>query len=157
MKIKNKKNLLTFNRERLLLTALIAVAFLGFLLWSIEQVKTEEEQLLSSILEASNPAENKIIKITSPKINEAIKSPLMLSGQAAPFNGALQVRLKDASGLILAQKQIMSKSGQRIAPFTSVIIFKKPTRAKGAVEIFTRPPNESMEANKLIIPVSFKN
>ena len=150
------KSQYSFNRERLLLTALIAVSFFGFLLWSIEQSSTEEAALLAAWPEARNPAENKMIKINSPKINEIIKSPVIISGQVAIFEGALQVKIKDASGLVLAQKSL-AKASQKTSPFRSSLVYKKPTRAKGTIEVFTSSSPGNAETNKLIIPVTFND
>lgn len=146
-----------YNRERVLLIALVAVAFFGFLLWNIEQASTEETSILSGFDRINSPAENKAIKISSPKINEAIKSPVKVSGQAAVFEAVLQVRIKDASGLVLAQKRIMTAEGQKMSPFSSTISYKKPSRPKGAVEVYSISPKDGLEINKLSIPVSFKD
>jgi len=146
-----------YNRERILLTALVAVAFFGFLLWSVEQTSEEETSLLSANQEIKNPTENKIIKIESPKINEAIKSPVVISGQASVFEAVLQTRIKDASGLILAQTQIMTAEGQTMSPFSASIKYKKPTKTNGTVEVFVNSPKDGSETNKLTIPVIFKD
>ncbi|MBU2036871.1 Gmad2 immunoglobulin-like domain-containing protein [Patescibacteria group bacterium] len=148
---------LKFNRERLLLTALVAIAFFGFLLWSIEETGSKEISLLSDFLKINSPLENKIMKITSPKINEAIKSPFIISGQALILETVLQIRIKDASGLVLAQKQIKIKESQKMSPFSSSIAYKRPTRTKGIVEIFVNSLEDGSEINKISIPVDFKD
>lgn len=153
----NKKWFCNFNRERLLLTALVAVSFFGFLLWSIEQVSREETTLLSAIIEATNPTENKTLKIISPRVNETVKSPVRVSGQAMAFGVMIETRIKDASGLVLAQKQIQIRNSQSPSSFSADIIFKKPTRTKGTVEIFIHSAKDGAESDKLIIPVIFKN
>ncbi|MBU2219562.1 Gmad2 immunoglobulin-like domain-containing protein [Patescibacteria group bacterium] len=148
---------LKFNRERLLLTALVAIAFFGFLLWSIEETGNKEISLLSDFLKINSPLENKIMRITSPKINEAIKSPFIISGQALILETVLQIRIKDASGLVLAQKQIKIKESQKMSPFSSSIAYKRPTRTKGIVEIFVNSLEDGSEINKISIPVDFKD
>ncbi|HRY52501.1 MAG TPA: Gmad2 immunoglobulin-like domain-containing protein [Candidatus Portnoybacteria bacterium] len=153
----NKKWFCNFNRERLLLTALVAVSFFGFLLWSIEQVSQEETMLLSAIIETNNPTENKTIKIISPRVNEIIKSPVKVSGQAMVFGAIIETRIKDTSGLVLAQKQVQTRGSQNPSSFSADIIFKKPTRTRGTVEIFIHSPKDGAESDKLIIPVVFKN
>ncbi len=155
--VKNRKYHFDFNRERLLLVLLVAVAFFGFLLWSIEQASLEEAAILAIGQEINRPAENKIIKVTSPKVNGIIKSPVMISGQASTFNAVLQIKIKDASGLVLAQKKITTKESQKMSPFGSSVTYKKPTRTKGTIEVFVNSTKDGSEVNKLTIPIVFKD
>ena len=126
-----------YNRERLLLTALVAVAFFGFLLWSIEQASNDEASLLNGYIKTNSPAENKVFKIDSPKIGAEIKSPIKVSGQAAVFEAVMQVRIKDASGLTLTQTKVMTAAGQKMSPFSATIKYKKPTRPNGVIEFYS--------------------
>lgn len=151
------KKYLKFNRERLLLTTLIALAFFGFLLWSIEEASNEEASLLSSLLNIGTPAENKNIKVTAPKIGAYIKSPVTIFGQMALSETALQVRIKDSAGLTLAKEKISSGANQKITSFSARVKYKKPSRAKGFVEVFSLSPKDNSEINKITIPVNFKD
>lgn len=146
-----------YNRERLLLTALVAVAFFGFLLWSIEQAVFDQENLLADSITVSFPAGNKSVKISSPKVGAAVKSPVTVSGQTSISEAALQARIKDASGLILAQTKIITAKGQTVSPFSASIKYKKPTRSKGTIEIYSVSPKNGSEMNRLTIPVVFKD
>ncbi len=152
-----KKLKLKYNRERLLLIALVAVAFFGFLLWSIQQTSLEEESLINGFESAILPIGNQSIRVVSPKINEAIKSPITISGQAAVFEAVLHARLKDGSGIVLAEQRLMSKEGQKMSPFSAEVKYKKPTRSKGNIEVFTFSPKDGSEINKVVIPVRFKD
>ncbi len=143
-----------FNRERLLLTLLVALAFFGFLLWSIEKSSQEEIILLSTESRNNSQAENKIIKVISPKVNETIKSPVSISGQTLHAKGTLQIRIKDASGLILVKKQISVKENSL---FSSSLVYKKPTQTKGVIEIIIDTPKSIRGINILTIPVTFKD
>lgn len=143
-----------FNRERLLLTLLVALAFFGFLLWFIEEFNQEEAAVLASNQSNQALVENKIIKIISPKANGIIKSPVLISGQALTVKGSFQINLKDASGLLLAQKQITVKEN---SPFSSSLTYKKPTRIKGTIEIFIIPQKNVPGTKILTIPVIFKD
>lgn len=150
------KNKYHYNRERLLLVALVAVAFFGFLLWSIEQTVSEQESLLtaSAIINFPN---SRNIRVLSPKVGAAIKSPVVISGRASASKMILQARVKDASGLILAQTKIMSAKKQEMSPFSVSLKYKKPTRPKGTIEVFLLSPEDGSEANKITIPVTFKD
>ncbi|MDD2753066.1 MAG: Gmad2 immunoglobulin-like domain-containing protein [Candidatus Portnoybacteria bacterium] len=146
-----------YNRERLLLTALVAVTFFGFLLWSIEQTASEQEDLLTASAIISFPNSNRSIRALSPKIGAAIKSPVVISGRASVFEAVLQARIKDASGLTLAQTKIMAKEGQKMSPFSASVKYKKPTRPKGTIEVFSLSAKDGSEINKITIPVVFKD
>ena len=152
----NKKHL-KFNRERLLLTALVAVAFFGFLLWSIEETSLEEAALLSGFLKISSPAENKTLRITAPKVGAYIKSPVTISGRATDPKTALQVKIKDSSGLTLAREKMTTAASQKMSIFSAKVKYKKPSRSKGTIEIFYLSPKDGSEINKLSIPVNFKD
>lgn len=151
------KKYFKFNRERLLLTALVAVAFFGFLLWSIEETSIEEASLLSGFLRISSPSENKSIKVTAPKIGAYIKSPVTVFGQTTVFEATLQIRIKDSSGLILAREKVLAVAGQKMSSFSAKIKYKKPSRSKGVVEVLSLSPKDGSEINKITIPVNFKD
>jgi len=146
-----------YNRERLLLTALVAVAFFGFLLWSIEQASNNETSVLAGFYRINSPSENKVFKIDAPKVGAAIKNPVKVSGQASVFEAALQIRIKDASGLTLAREKVMTADGQKMSPFSATIKYKKPTRPKGTIEFYSLSPKDGSEVNKLAIPVVFRD
>lgn len=152
----NKKHL-KFNRERLLLTALVAIAFFGFLLWSIEETSGEEASFLSGFLKVGTPSENKAIKVTAPKIGSYIKSPVTVFGQAAVAEAALQIRIKDSSGLTLAREKTLAAASQKMSAFSAKVKYKKPSRSKGVIEIFSLSPKDGSEINKISIPVNFKD
>jgi len=151
------KKYFEFNRERLLLIALVAVAFFGFLLWSIAETSSEEASLLSGFLKISSPLENKSIKVTAPKIDAYIKSPVTVFGQAAVFEAVLQIKIKDSSGLTLARAKVLTAAGQKMSPFSARVKYKKPSRAKGVVEVFSLSSEDGAEINKITIPVNFKD
>lgn len=146
-----------YNRERLLLTALVAVAFFGFLLWSIEQTVSEQEELLTASAIISFPTGNRSVRVLSPKVGAAIKSPVIISGRASLLETTLQARIKDASGLVLAQTKIMTTEEKTMSPFSVSVKYKKPTRSKGTIEVYSRSAKDGLEINKITIPVVFKD
>ena len=142
--------------DRILLVALVAVSFFGFLLWYIDQAQIEETSGID-ITKVARPLENKVIKIESPKVNAAATSPLTIEGQAAITGGALMARLKDMKGLILGESNISVKSSKKMVPFSLDLKYKKSSTAKGTVEIFRVADKDNSETYKLSIPVVFKN
>lgn len=154
MKVKIK-----INRERLLLVALVATAFFGFVWWTNQQIATEEESLPDIFLNASIFASSKniFIKIDSPRPNAAIKSPLSISGLAASDEGRLKARLKDSRGLVLGEIIFWVKNDSAMHPFSANLVFKKPTSGKGALEIFQARLKDNAEIHKVSLPVRFQN
>lgn len=143
------------NWTRLVLTALVGGVFCASLLIAIWQFQSDGEIMFNSEMIVKRSARNDSIKVTSPKMNERIKSPVQVSGQAAIFEAEFNVRIKDNSGLILTETQIMTKEGQTMSPFSSKIKYKKPSRSEGIVEIFDISAKDGSEINKISIPVTF--
>lgn len=143
------------NWVRLILTALVGGVFCSFLLIAIWQFQSDEEIMSSSEMIIKSPARNDFIKVVSPKINEQIKSPVQISGQAAIFEAQFNARIKDNSGLILAEAQLRTEEGQTMSPFSAKIKYKKPSRREGVVEIFDISAKDGSEINKVSIPVTF--
>ena len=151
------KKHLKYNRERLLLTALVAIAFFGFLLWSINETSSEEASLLSGFLKIKTPSENKSIKVTTPKVGAFIKSPVNVLGQTTNQKEPIFMRIKDSSGFTLAKEKMTSENNQGKVIFSARIKYKKPSRNKGVVEIFSLSPKDNSETNKIRIPINFKD
>jgi hypothetical protein len=145
------------NWGRLGLTILVGGVFCAFLLIAIWQSQSDQEILANSEMLIKNPAKNDVIQVTAPKINAQIKSPVQLSGQAAVFETQLRARIKDASGLTLAEAQLVAKKGQTMVPFSAKIKYKKPSRNEGLVEVFEISAKDGSEIHKISIPVIFQD
>ena len=145
------------NTQRILLTALVAVAFFGFILWSIQQNQSEEETLYGANNTLIAFLHNKVIKINEPKIGAQIKSPLLISGQANLGGEKLKVRIKDSQGLVLAESFVQVKNTEKMSDFLISLSYKKPSASKGTVEVFQLITRSNSEVNKITIPVIFKD
>jgi hypothetical protein len=147
------------NTERILLITLVAVAFFGFLLWSIQQSQSEEESLLSSytIVNAKNVMENQMIKLVAPILNSGIKSPVAISGQANLSGNRLKIRVKDDKNLILREIFVQTKNSKQMSDFSINLLYKKPSTSKGTIEVFLVSSKDSSEIYKISIPVVFND
>lgn len=147
------------NTQRILLTTLVAVAFFGFLLWSIQQAQSEQESLLSTrpIVNLKNPLENEKIKVVSPAMNSDIKSPLSVSGQANLAGDRLKVRIKDNKDLVLKETFLQTKNTKQMSDFSTKVTYKKPSSVKGTVEVFLVVSKDNSEIYKIKIPIIFKD
>ena len=146
------------NTQRILLTTLVAVAFFGFLLWSIQQSQSEEETLTNTslIVNISSPLENEMIKIASLKINSEIKSPITVSGQANLAGNKLKIRLRDGKGLLLKESFVQTNDAKKMSDFSINLAYKKPSAPKGTMETFLVTKDNS-EIYRISIPVIFKD
>jgi hypothetical protein len=161
MKIKFKQLKEQIHRERMLLITLVAVAFFGFILWSIQDTSSEEISLIDNTSYIVQPLSNKVILVSAPKANVAIQSPLTISGQILPDANKLKVRIKDSKGLILAESFVYGYSnaapGSLKMPFSIKLNFRKPVSKNGAVEVFKIVPKNNSEIYKITVPVTFQN
>ena len=144
------------NTQRILLTTLVAVAFFGFLLWSIQQSLSEEESLyISPTISYVNPLANSSITVIAPSLHDRIKSPLALSGRADLTGNKLKARIKDVKGLILAESFIQTKDAKKMSDFSLSLKYKKPSAGTGIVEVFLVSAKDGKEIKKISVPVNF--
>jgi len=103
-------------------------------------------------LEVSRPA--KTIQIYSPTMNETIKSPVKISGQAKTETGYIIIKLMDRNGLELASVQA-PVGKEEFTPFETEIKFKKPDTNLGLIKITQHPLSEGALVNTKNILVIF--
>lgn len=139
------------------MTALVGGVFCLFLLVAIWQFQSEEEIMSNSEPTVRNLAKNASIEVTAPKAGDKIKSPVQLTGQAAIFEAQFNARIKDNSGLILAETQLRTEEGQTMSPFSAKIKYKKPSRPEGVIEVFDISAKDGSEIYKISIPVIFQD
>jgi len=152
--MKKQKHHIHWNR--IISVFFIACAFCAFLMIAIWQFNSEQEIMTDTELSAKDITGNSSIKVDSPKINQVITSPVLVSGQAAVFEAQVNARIKDESGLILAETSFMTKEGQTMSPFSTKIKFKKPSHKKGTLEVYEISAKDGAEIHKISIPVIFE-
>lgn len=135
----------------MLLVALVAVAFGGFLLFMIEQSDLVGLATISEPLR--NPLKNRYIQINFPKAGAIITNPVLISGKADCSKTALGVKIKDSKQMELA-KTSLAPAGSQICVFSDKVRFKKPAAKGGFVEIY-QITKDGSEANRITIPVRF--
>lgn len=139
------------SKHRLLLTALLASAFGGFLLFMIEQSDLVGLATISE--ELHDPLKNHYIRLEFPKADSTIANPVLIAGKANCSKTAVQARIKDLRQMELAEVQL-APAGKASCDFSTKIRFKKPVAKSGFLEIY-HLTKDGLEANKLIIPVRF--
>lgn len=142
------------NRERVLLTILVGVAFIGFLLWEVQQYQNDEENLAlaDTTVNTETGLKNKMIAVSGPKANSTISSPVSVSGST---QGEVKIRIKDSNNMVLGEVSVNSTDASKMSAFSANVKYKKATQTKGSVEIFKLNKTTNIENYKIIIPVVF--
>jgi len=83
------------------------------------------------------------ITISSPKSGETVRSPLVVSGTARVFEGALVIVVKDAGGKVLATRPAQATIGApERGTYKVEVTFAVSTTQAGTVEAFTHSPKD---------------
>jgi hypothetical protein len=93
-------------------------------------------------------------QVEQPKPDEAIQSPLKVSGQARVANSPVTMRLRDSKGNILAETETVANSNGK---FSASLSFTKPADSSaGRLEVFAPNAPGGSSANTKVIPITFK-
>ncbi len=104
-----------------------------------------------------------LFEVTSPQLNEAITSPVMLTGRARGtwyFEASFPVKIVDAKGKVLAQQPIMATGDwmtENFVPFTATVSFMDPGATTGKI-IFMKDNPSGLPQNERSyeLPIRFK-
>ena len=129
-----------------------------------EETRTADEKLYGEFLESWEFLEDTPSPpwSTSPNIlvywrwvDDQVKNPLSLVGEAIAFEGTVNVRIKDKDSHILLETTIQTQSGNQRSPFAADLSFDKPSTEEGILEVFTLSASDGSEQDKVTIPVHF--
>ncbi|MEK7612244.1 MAG: GerMN domain-containing protein [Patescibacteria group bacterium] len=103
-----------------------------------------------------------LIKITNPRPNEVVTSPLSITGEARGywfFEASFPVELRDGNGNLLVQHYATAQGEwmtEDFVPYSSIISFTAPTTATGTLILRKDNPSGLAEHDDaLFIPVRF--
>lgn len=103
-----------------------------------------------------------LIKVSEPKIESKITSPLVIKGEARGqwfFEASFPIKLLDGNGQILAQGIAQAQGGWMTTdwvPFVAQLKFFKPTTKSGSLILLKdNPSGLPANDNQIIIPVIF--
>jgi hypothetical protein len=105
-----------------------------------------------------------LIKITSPRPNDGISSPLTLTGEARGnwfFEASFPVVLTDENGIVVATGIAQAKGDwmtESFVPFEATLTFQKPAGSDKGILTLKKDNPSGLPANDdaLIIPIIFK-
>ncbi|MEQ8199913.1 MAG: Gmad2 immunoglobulin-like domain-containing protein [Syntrophomonadaceae bacterium] len=97
------------------------------------------------------------IWVTSPVKDQVITSPVKISGSARVFEATVSFRLRDSSGMVIAQGHTMASEG---APgrgdYSAELAFTASGPSQGQIEVFEASAKDGSDINKVIIPVQWQ-
>ncbi|MCL6647905.1 MAG: hypothetical protein K6U89_06190 [Chloroflexi bacterium] len=99
------------------------------------------------------PAGQGAIVITSPSPGATVRGPLRVTGTASVFEGTVHVRLRAASGQVIAQTTTTASVG---APGRGTFTVELTVRGSGpaTVEAYTLSPRDGSEQELVRVPVT---
>ena len=97
------------------------------------------------------------ISVTSPRPNERIGLPVVITGRARVFENTVNVRLLDANGKEIAKGFATADAldiGQ-FGPFRVELLYSAEADGKGTLEVFADSAKDGSEIDKVIIPIFY--
>ncbi|WP_031515203.1 Gmad2 immunoglobulin-like domain-containing protein [Desulfofalx alkaliphila] len=92
------------------------------------------------------------IRITRPTGGEVVSSPVQITGRVDGINGELRARLKNSSGLVLAEKPVKVTDSE----FEVSLSFSVSQKEQGLVEVFQIHPQEDTVLSKTAVSVTIQ-
>lgn len=97
------------------------------------------------------------IRVSQPVANQTVGKNITIKGEARVYENNVNYRVRDASGLVLAEGYITAQAldiGQ-FGPFEITTALKPPAVFRGQVEVYSESANDGSEINTVTIPVEF--
>ena len=117
------------------------------------------QEIISDIPQAEEGepvvSESGNVRITRPRPDATMTSPLLVKGSAKTSASALQLRLKGADGTVIAEKQATAaKAGEDgFGSFGELLLFENAPTGDGTLEVFSKSPFDGSEQDLVSIPI----
>jgi hypothetical protein len=131
--------------------------FVGALVF--QQPRQNSTPIPTQIPTTPTPIANDNLRISQPTIDEQVKIPVIVKGEARVFENVLQVRILDKDHKTLTQETVMSEGNEmgQFGPFEARLTFDAPEVTEGFIEVFHNSPRDGSEVDKITIPVKFSS
>ncbi len=97
------------------------------------------------------------ITLTSPTVNATLQSPVIITGDASVFEAALQWRITDTGGRVIAEGITTASQG---APgrgtFSVTVPYSMTTETVAFVEVYSRSPKDGNIDELVRVPVTLR-
>jgi hypothetical protein len=148
----------------LLVLVMAGIICLGVYLFISQKSKTKETPAQVKSPAVSKPAISDSLRVSSPKPNQEIASPVVIQGSARGgwfFEGSFPVKLFDANDKLLAQGTAIAHGvwmTNDFVPFRAELAFSVTNSKTGTICLQRDNPSDLAEKNReLRIPVVFKS
>ena len=151
-------------KQVFLIGAIVVIIGVGVVYFFLQQREGEIPEVSVAVVEdiGNELGKRDLIRVTNPRPNQPISSPLLLEGEARGFwffEASFPIRLFDGNGkeiavaIAQAQGEWMT---EEFVPFQATLEFAKPATEKGTL-IFEKdnPSGLSSEADGLVMPIRF--
>ena len=104
-------------------------------------------------------SESGLMIVTRPEIDDALTSPVLVTGIANAFESTVNIRLKDGKDKVLKERSTTTNAPDmgKFGDFSLKVDFNPPSTKKGKIEVFEYSARDGSEVNKVIIPVNFQS
>lgn len=96
------------------------------------------------------------ILVDTPWPGDTIGNPITISGQALVFEGVVNIRIKAASGAVLANTTAQASSGIELSFFSKSVSYTATTEENGVIEVFSISAADGSEQDMISIPIIFE-
>jgi hypothetical protein len=149
----------TMKKIYIVLLVIVVLAAVGVGYYYCGRGKPVEKPYVGNEAEKVN-----LIKITNPRPNQEITSPLIITGEARGnwfFEASFPVVLTDANGVVVAQGIAQAKEDwmtENFVPFEATLTFEKPQGSNKGTLTLKKDNPSGLPANDdvLIVPLIFK-
>ena len=97
------------------------------------------------------------ITLSSPTVNAKLQSPVIIAGDASVFEAALQWRISDTGGRVIAEGIVTASQG---APgrgtYTVNVRYTVTTETVAFVEVYSRSPKDGNIDDLVRVPVTLR-
>lgn len=96
------------------------------------------------------------ITVHHPQPHDIVDDPVRICGVGTGFEGTIQVRIRDAQGVELAQSHIQAGGTGIWGNFHATFdLGGIPATAPGILEVFEQSARDGSEINKVVVPIVF--
>ena len=121
---------------------------------TVESIGGEGVMVAPSVGRADFESTLPPIMLETPMPQGKIRTPVLLSGSANVFEATFTVRIKDASGKVIAEQPVKAISGTGTrGTFSTLVAFKATKHGKGSLTVFETSAKKGTPINVIKIPV----
>jgi len=97
------------------------------------------------------------ITLKTPTVNATLTSPVIITGDASVFEAALQWRISDTGGRVIAEgNTTASQGGPGRGTFTVTVPYTVATETVAFVEVYSRSPKDGNIDEIVRVPVTLR-